>query len=252
MMSFGEPEIAVTVDGTGPAVLLLHGIGGSFAVYQAQARALAEAGSAWCVSTSPVPGTRCWDRHPSPSTRTPPTRLRFCPNWTSIERSWWVTRWGRWRSDLVSGLVLVEAPALPAAALIHDRADRIRELGSAAVAEQILDVSVSAKTHVLRPDVTAFIRDLIRGQDSGGYAANNDASAGASDPGEIAADLSVLLVVGERDTLSPPKLSARIAAGHENRTLDVVPGIGHWIPLEAPSQLAELLTSFAARTRFVR
>jgi len=258
MMTIGERELAVAQDGTGPTVMFLHGIGGSSTVYRAQAEALAAAGFQALrpdlagAGRSPLASTPISiDSHASDVIEILAVlnidRVVLVGHsmGTLVARAI-----AAMRPELVSGLVLlgaVEAPAPPAAELIRNRARQIRQMGSAAVAEQILNLSLSADTHRLRPEITAFIRELICAQDAEGYAANNEALAAAPDPGDVAAHLPVLLVAGEKDTLSPPELSARIAAGHEKRSLAVLPGIGHWIPLEAADQVAALLVAFARR-----
>ncbi|MBS2533620.1 alpha/beta hydrolase [Catenulispora sp. NF23] len=254
MMSVGDHELSVAEDGTGPAVMLLHGIGGTSAVYRGQAAALAAAGARVIrpdfagAGRSPLGRSRITvDSHAADAIEIlaglDVDRVLLVGHSMGglVARAIAATR-----PDLVSGLVLLGAvspPTPPAAQAIRNRAGRIREMGSAVVADEILDVSVSAETRRLRPEITAFIRQLICGQDPAGYAANNEALAEATDPGEVSTDLPMTLVAGEQDTLSPPELSVRIAAGHENRKVVVIPGIGHWIPLEASSQVAALLIS---------
>lgn len=254
MMTVGDRELSVALDGTGPAVMLLHGIGGTSAVYQGQAAALAAAGARVIrpdfagAGQSPLGRSRITvDSHAADAIeilgRLNIDRVLMVGHSMGglVARTIAATR-----PDLVSRLVLLGtvSPPTPAAAQsIRNRAGRIREMGSAVVADEILDVSVSAETRRLRPEVTAFIRRLICGQDAAGYAANNEALAEATDPGEIPAGLPMTLVAGEQDTLSPPEMSVRIAAGHEDRQVVVIPGIGHWIPLEASSQVASLLIS---------
>lgn len=56
----------------------------------------------------------------------------------------------------------------------------------------------------------------------------------------------VLVLVGARDRLTPPRQSAALVAGRDDARLVVVPGIGHMVALEAPEVVAARLDAFAA------
>jgi pimeloyl-ACP methyl ester carboxylesterase len=50
-----------------------------------------------------------------------------------------------------------------------------------------------------------------------------------------------VVVVGTRDTLTPPRLSRRLAAGIRGARLELIPDAGHMLPLEVPDRLADLI-----------
>jgi pimeloyl-ACP methyl ester carboxylesterase len=54
-------------------------------------------------------------------------------------------------------------------------------------------------------------------------------------------ELPVAVVVGSRDRLTPPAQSRRLAAVIPGASLQVVPGAGHMLSLEAPDELADLI-----------
>ena len=60
-----------------------------------------------------------------------------------------------------------------------------------------------------RPEVAAFVRELVMRQDAEGYARNCEALAAATDPGPIDPALPLLLVTGDRDRVGPPEVGAR-------------------------------------------
>ncbi|HEX9035870.1 MAG TPA: alpha/beta fold hydrolase [Ktedonobacterales bacterium] len=60
-----------------------------------------------------------------------------------------------------------------------------------------------------------------------------------------ALDIPVLLVYGERDTVTPPALGQRIAREAKHATFRSVPGAGHLILDDNPAQVADLLARFA-------
>lgn len=57
--------------------------------------------------------------------------------------------------------------------------------------------------------------------------------------------LPTRIVVGSRDLLLPPFHARRMAAGIPHALLDVLPGCGHMVMLERPDELNELLHSFS-------
>jgi 3-oxoadipate enol-lactonase len=54
-------------------------------------------------------------------------------------------------------------------------------------------------------------------------------------------ELPVAVVVGSRDRLTPPAQSRRLAAVIPGASLQVVPGAGHMLSLEAPDELTDLI-----------
>jgi pimeloyl-ACP methyl ester carboxylesterase len=63
----------------------------------------------------------------------------------------------------------------------------------------------------------------------------------------IKLDIPLLLIWGERDTVTPPALGQRITREAQNATLEIVPGAGHLILDDNPDQVAQLLARFAAQ-----
>lgn len=55
-----------------------------------------------------------------------------------------------------------------------------------------------------------------------------------------------MVVVGERDVLTPPELAKEMAAGISGATLHIVPGSGHLPPIERPDETAALLRDWLA------
>jgi len=54
----------------------------------------------------------------------------------------------------------------------------------------------------------------------------------------------VLALSGEADVICPPDLARSIARAAPNATLHIIPGAGHFIPLEAPQALAAPITAW--------
>ncbi len=64
-----------------------------------------------------------------------------------------------------------------------------------------------------------------------------------------ALDLQVRIVCGERSDAVTPRLGARLAAGIPNATLEVLPGLGHFGPLEDPDAATASILAFDDETR---
>ena len=49
------------------------------------------------------------------------------------------------------------------------------------------------------------------------------------------------VVIGDRDTLLPPRLGEEVAASINGSRIVRLPEVGHMLPLEAPEQVAEVV-----------
>src|ERR1700733_1639649 len=65
---------------------------------------------------------------------------------------------------------------------IASRAAVLRAEGTAAIASAIISRSLPPTTRARRPEIAAFVRELVMRQDPEGYADNNEALAEAVDP----------------------------------------------------------------------
>jgi 3-oxoadipate enol-lactonase len=252
-MHVNDRYLAVESAGAGPAVVFLHGIGGTSNVYQVQADAL----SSTCqvirpdfagAGRSPAGGEISIGSHVADiaavldALGAGPAVVVGHSMGTLVARALAARYPAR-----VAGLALL-GPVLPPDAAgreaIVARAAVIRAEGTAAIADAIVTRSLSPRTRSAKPEIAAFVRELVMRQDPEGYARNNEALAAADDPGAVDPGLPLLLVAGRDDTLSPPSLSEQIARAHGSADLRVIDGIGHQIPLEDARQTTEILTTF--------
>jgi len=254
-MRVNNRYLAVESAGTGPAVVFLHGIGGTSNVFQVQAAALS---SAYRVirpdfagaGRSPAGGEISVDSHAADiaalldALDAGPAVIVGHSMGTLVARVLAARHPTR-----VAGLALlgpVQPPDAAGRQAILARAATLRAEGTAAIADAIVARSISPVTRSGRPEAAAFVRELVMRQDLEGYARNNEALAAATDPGPVGPHLPLLLIAGRDDTLSPPSVSERIAVAHGSADVRVLDGVGHQIPLEDTSRTSQILTAFVA------
>ncbi len=61
------------------------------------------------------------------------------------------------------------------------------------------------------------------------------------DAGRTLGTVPTRVLVGTRDTLTPPRLARQLAAGIPDADLEVIPGAGHMLPLERPDEIIEAI-----------
>ena len=246
-------DLAVEIEGSGPPVLMVHGLGGTSNFYQVQAQALADrfrvirpdsAGA----GRSPVTGQISIGSHADDLAALLDQLGVSGATVVGHSMGTLVVRTLATRHPgLVSRLVLLGAVAEPADAVRQaqrDRAATLRQDGTAAVAPGVVASALSEVTRRDKPEVAAFVRELIMRQDPEGYARNCEALATATDPGPVAPGLPLLLITGGDDKTGPPEVSQSIAAAHGSATVTVIDGIGHWTALEAAGDVTDQLLKF--------
>jgi 3-oxoadipate enol-lactonase len=250
-MNVNGRELAVEVEGQGPAVLMVHGLGGTSNFYQVQADALAERCLVIRVDSAGAGRSPIAD---GISVRSHADDLAAVLDelgvasaavvghsmGTLVVRDLAARHPGR-----VSALALLGAVRVPGDAARQaqrDRAAVLRAKGTAAVAPGVVANALSETTRRERPEIAAFVRELVMRQDPEGYARNCEALAGATDPGPVAPGLPLLLITGDADKIGPPDASRELAEAHGNATVEILPGVGHWTALEdAATTTAHLL-----------
>jgi pimeloyl-ACP methyl ester carboxylesterase len=142
----------------------------------------------------------------------------------------------RANADDAAGLASREA--LVCTLLEHGRSAAYRELEPRLVAPD-------AAEHV-----RARLRTMLEDQPYEGLVAAQRAMASRPDRLDVlrAMRLPVLIVAGEHDAFAPPPLATAMADAAGDATLEVLAGVGHTMPLEAPDAVARLLAGFWDRT----
>jgi len=152
---------------------------------------------------------------------------------------------------LVSGLTLygpiLEPPAAARAGL-KERAAAARRDGMAGIADSVSKASLSAATHRGNPAAVAFVRESLLRQDPAGYAAHCEALAAAQPADHGAIRCPTLLATGADDPVAPPEMARRLGTLIAGAQVEIVPDCGHWMTIEAPTAARRLLDACLKET----
>jgi 3-oxoadipate enol-lactonase len=154
--------------------------------------------------------------------------------------------------DRVGALVGIAAPSLTTdeqRGLLAERARAARAEGMQALAELHAQGGLPEGFEAAHPDDTAFYKSIIASGDPDGYAAlcgvtgDLDLRPG---PGGIRAP--TLLLEGELDRVVRPESVRATAAAIPGCEYVELPGCGHIVPLERPAELVSRLREFVGRS----
>jgi pimeloyl-ACP methyl ester carboxylesterase len=254
-------RIAVEDEGDGPAVVCVHGLGGTSNTFTALMPAMAR----HRVIRVDLPGSgRSQRAEGSLSIERFVEVLRDICRRLSVERAHWVAHsmgtivcqhLAALHPSLVRGVALfgpLLAPAEPARDAIRARAARARNEGVAgmhAIAEALVNAALSASTRQSQPVAVAFVRESLMRQDGDAYARSCEALVAAQPAPVERITAPVLLVTGDEDGVAPPQAVRALADklhGAPSRRVSVLPRCGHWTPIERPEECGRELRDFLA------
>jgi 3-oxoadipate enol-lactonase len=117
-------------------------------------------------------------------------------------------------------------------------------IGMQAIADALVQVSTSTESKQKRLASIAFVRESLMRQCPDGYARNCDAlsEAQAADTSRITCP--TLLVTGEEDVVSPPQAVRSMSEKIANSRMEVLRGCGHWTTIEMPEECASMTRQF--------
>ncbi|HZH05576.1 MAG TPA: alpha/beta fold hydrolase [Lautropia sp.] len=133
---------------------------------------------------------------------------------------------------------------------LRARASRVRAegvVGMQAVADTLVQASTSSETRATRPAAVAFVRESLMRQDPAGYARSAEALAEAAPADAARITCPTLLVTGDQDGVAPPQSVRHMGDKIADAQVHVLPGCGHWTPVERPDACMELLRRFQPR-----
>ena len=123
----------------------------------------------------------------------------------------------------------------------------VRSEGVAKIADGMVPRLLSEAALANR-DLVERVRRVILRQKPETVASDLSAMRGRRDATDLLAGLGrpTLVLVGEKDALTPPALSERMAAAIPGAKLVTIPGAGHLTPMERPGAVAAALGEFFA------
>ena len=235
--------------GSGPAVVLIHGLGGSANTFEPQAMALS---GSYRVIRPDLPGTARSAGDAAASfevlAEDLAERVRaIAPlaHWVGHSLgSVLCQRIAAKHPEQVASLALVgpfwEAPPAAQNAL-RQRAQRVRTEGMAAFADAYLGAALAAHTASAQPAARAYLRESLQRTPAEVYAAYCELLAAHKAYDLAALPMRSLLVTGDEDTVAPVALIERMKVALPCAAMRVLPACGHWAPLEAPHELTAVL-----------
>lgn len=245
--------MSIEQDGEGPAIILLHGLGGTSNSFQPLMPAL----KGRRVVRPDLPGA---GRSPTPrgalDLRSIVDAVLRAAADLGIGEAELV---GHSFGSLVAQHVAQAKPALarrlvlfgpiiePADAArdrLRGRARLARDEGMAVVADQVAAAGLASGADEHNAAAVAFVRESHMRQDAEGFARSCEALAGASRADARALKMPTLVVTGEEDGVGPPSVAHQLAdeVGHGRAV--VLPGCGHWTPIEKPAACRQLIAEF--------
>ena len=127
---------------------------------------------------------------------------------------------------------------------VRERVAKVRAEGLDAIVDTVVKGGVSPHTLAHKPEVVAFVRELLTRQPTEGYARCCEAMAAAVEADIGAIGAPVLLVAGRDDNVSPVTNSEGMAADLPNAQVRIVEQCGHWHPIEQPAAVSQALRDF--------
>jgi pimeloyl-ACP methyl ester carboxylesterase len=257
----GDAEFSYLEAGSGPSLVLLHGIGSAAASFRYQLETLS---ARFRVLAWDAPGygasTPLATKHPDASDYA--TALDAWLAALGVDRCHVVghslgtliaARFALEQPKRVVSLTLAsiakghgELPPAERQRLLAQRLDDLAELGQHGMAAK-------RGPRLLGPPATETMRRMVvetmaRIHPDGYAQAARLLSTGdiAADIARLPAGLPIQVIVGEADVITPPATCLDIAAACSAASMHVIPGAGHAVYLEKPQQFNRLLADFAA------
>jgi 3-oxoadipate enol-lactonase / 4-carboxymuconolactone decarboxylase len=126
----------------------------------------------------------------------------------------------------------------------QERAAAVRSRGMAAVLDGAAERWFGSGFPARQQDITAALLGALRDTDPECYAQLCEALAAFDVTDRLSGIAApVLAIAGADDVPTPPESLRRIASGVKDGSLEVLDGVGHLAPAEAPARVAELIAA---------
>jgi pimeloyl-ACP methyl ester carboxylesterase len=248
-------RMAVEVEGSGDAVILVHGLGGTSNTFTPQMAVLA---GRYRVVRPDLPGS---GRSPAGGRLTIQGFVEVIVRMAQvlgIERAHLV---GHSMGTILCQHLAVQQPRLArslflagpllappdqARAGLKDRAGKARAEGMQPIADAIVQAATSADTKANQPVTVALVREMLMRQDGEGYARTCEALAEANAADIARIGCPALLLTGDEDAVAPPSEVRAMAGRIPGARAAVFNRCGHWTTLERAAEVNAALKEFYA------
>lgn len=251
--------VAVDIDGEGPPVVCVHGLGGTSNTWTPIMRAL----RGYTVYRIDLPGSgRSAGVGGALSIERMVQAVAAVCKSLGVAGAHFV---GHSMGTIVCQHVAVRHPSLvrslslfgplacpPDAARpnIRARAQKAIDGGACAmqdIADAIVQGATAASTREALPVAVAMVRESLMRQDANGYGRSCDALAAAESAALEDITVPVLLVTGDEDGVAPPNAVREMAGRIPKSRVVVFNRCGHWTTFERPAECANQLEEFLRR-----
>lgn len=246
-------RLSVEIEGTGDAVIMLHGLGGTSNTYTPQMGVFRDR---YRTIRPDLPGSGRTAVNGAMSIDGFAGRILAMAKNLGIDRAHLIAHSmgtivcqhiAVENPDFVRSLVLFgpfPEPPGPARDGLKQRAQQARADGMAPIADAVVAAATSADTRSRQPVVVALVREMVMRQDAEGYARTCEALSEAR-----AADLArigcpTLLVTGDDDPIAPPSVVRLMADRLERGRAVILNRCGHWTTMERAAESSDLLKDF--------
>jgi pimeloyl-ACP methyl ester carboxylesterase len=148
------------------------------------------------------------------------------------------------RPELVKSLALFGPVVEPNEGMrqrLKDRAVAARRDGLLGIADAALG-GLSSTSKSANPVAAAFVRESHMRQEEEGFAQTCEALA-AGQPADLRfLRCRTLIVTGDEDPIAPPSVVRALGDKIKGSTVNVLPHCGHWTPIERPEECARFLS----------
>jgi pimeloyl-ACP methyl ester carboxylesterase len=141
----------------------------------------------------------------------------------------------------------IHSPSDAAREAMRARAATARTEGMRPIADTVVQGGTSAETKAHRPEIAAFVRELIMRQNAESYAFHCEALASATSANLAGIAQPVLLITGDEDGTSPPIAASEMARQLPRSQLRILNRCGHWASVERATEVNSALVEFLIR-----
>ena len=136
----------------------------------------------------------------------------------------------------------IAEPSDAARQRLRDRARAARQDGMIGIADAAAGSGLSSASRNANPLLAPFVRESHMRQDPEGFAQSCEALAAAEGADLRFLRCPTLIVTGDEDAIAPPSAAQAIADKVKGSKIKVLEHCGHWTPFERPRDCAKLLS----------